>query len=216
MEAFLTPGYQPFAFAAAVLFGLVLLEIASVVIGASFSTTVDSFLGEGDVGGEAPGLLGNGLAFLNAGRVPLIVLMMIVLSLFTTTGVILQFAASAVWAPLPATPAALVALVASLPLTRWTSRLIARVIPQDETYAVEDEHFIGRMGVVTVGPVQEGAVARIKIQDQWGNWHFPRVRPATRTDVLPNGTNVLVIDRIGRELTVIGVDAEVLGGADAA
>lgn len=216
MGALLTPAYQPFAIAGAVLLGLVLIEAAAVVIGASFSDAVESFIGVKDVPGEGAGPLTNGLDWLNGGRVPFIVLLMILLGLFTALGLALQLLAAAVAAPLPGAIAALVAGAATIPLTRMASRLLGRFIPRDETYAIDDDHFVGRTGVVTVGPVQDGAVARIKIQDHWGNWHFPRVRPAKTSDVLPEGTAVLVVDRVGRELAVIEAEARLRDEASAA
>jgi membrane protein implicated in regulation of membrane protease activity len=201
MGFLLTPAYQPFAIAACVLIGLVVIEAASLLIGASLSEIVDSVLGAKEAPLDGSG--GSGLDWLNVGRVPLLILLIVGLAAFAIIGFLLQGSASAIAAPLPPLAASLGSVILSVPVVRGSSRLVSRLLPRDETYAVGDDHFIGRTGIVTVGPVQAGVVARIKLQDQWGNWHFPRARPARPDDELPVGTVVLVVDRVGREFAVI-------------
>jgi hypothetical protein len=89
---------------------------------------------------------------------------------------------------------------------RWTSRLVSWIIPRDETYALAGQDLIGRVGIVTLGPVQAGAPARAKVQDRYGNWHFPRVTPGAAGLRIPQGARILIVDKVGGEYAVIAAE----------
>ena len=59
----------------------------------------------------------------------------------------------------------------SLPAIRVTSRGIARIIPRDETYAVDEADFIGHVAEVSIGPLDQGLPGRVRLKDVFGNWH---------------------------------------------
>jgi hypothetical protein len=125
---------------------------------------------------------------------------------FAVAGLVVQIVALHLLAPLPTPVAVLVAIAATIPGTRWTSRLVSWVIPRDETYALGDEDLIGRVGVVTLGPVEAGAAARAKVQDQHGNWHFPRVLPGAAGLSIPEGASVLFVDKSGSQYAVVAAE----------
>ena len=62
---------------------------------------------------------------------------------------------------------------------------------------------IGRTGVVTLGPVDWDSAGRAKVMDAHGNAHFPRVLAARERLSIAQGTDVLVVDRVGGTLTVV-------------
>ena len=103
---------------------------------------------------------------------------MLALGSFALIGFVITAIAHVLVFPLPAVAASVVALAATVPAVRTASRLIARVIPRDETYAVELSDLVGRTAEVTVGPLDQGLPGRVKLQDSHGNWHFPRARAA--------------------------------------
>jgi len=219
-----TPGFQPFSIAGAVLLGLLAIELLSVMVGHSFSASINALLNldaniadldlttgahslphgaDVNMDGNSGGVFSTVFDWLNAGRVPLLVLIMAGLASFAVVGLVIQIIALHLWAPLPAVIASIPAFLVAIPATRWSSRQVARVMPRDESYAMTADGLIGRTGIVTLGPVMAGAAARAKIQDQHGNWHFPRVRPAQPELVIPQGGHVLVVDRQGNELLVV-------------
>ena len=59
----------------------------------------------------------------------------------------------------------------SLPVIRVTSRGIARIIPRDETYAVNEADFVGHVAEVSIGPLDQGLPGRVRLKDVFGNWH---------------------------------------------
>jgi membrane protein implicated in regulation of membrane protease activity len=224
-----SPEFQPFSIAALVMIGLMAIEITSTLFGAAASTLLDTVFGVHGVHvelhhgieshGESPesaahsgivhgpdGPFATVFDWLNAGRVPLLVLMMAAIACFAVAGMVLQIFAMHLAAPLPAAVAVALAVVAAIPGTRWTSRLVSRIIPRDETYALADADLIGRVGIVTLGPVVEGAAARAKIQDKYGNWHFPRVTPAAAGLSIPQGASILIVDKAGGQYTVIAAE----------
>jgi membrane protein implicated in regulation of membrane protease activity len=234
MFSFLTEaGFQPFSIAGLVLVGLCLVETLSLMFGHSLSSTVDTMLGLDhadadvhvphlDLGGphgsvldlhaETPhgSLFGSFYDWLNAGRVPLLILLMAGLGAFAVVGLGIQIVAMHVAQPLPTVVAALIAFLAVIPTTRSTSRFLARFLPRDESYAIDEDALIGRTGVVTLGPVEFDSAGRAKIEDAHGNAHFPRVKAAREGMVVPLGTKVLVVDRIGGTLTVVPAEERLL------
>lgn len=201
MGTVMSSDFQPFLIAASVMGGLILIEVLSLLIGASISGILEGMTGF--KGLEDAGVFGTTLGWLNVGKVPLLALLILILALFSAFGFAIQSFASSAAQPLPAWMASGASLVLTLPATRWLSIGIGKLIPKDETYVTQKEDFIGRTGVVSLGPVQVGFVARIKIEDQWGNRHFPRVKPAKEGDVIPEGTTVLVVDHRESELLVV-------------
>jgi membrane protein implicated in regulation of membrane protease activity len=222
MFSFLTEvGFQPFVIAGLVLVGLCLIETVSLVFGHSLSGAVDHLLGldhaDADVHAHVPhgsvvdlhaevphgNLFGSFYDWLNAGRVPLLILLMAALGVFSVVGLAIQIVAMHVAAPLPTPGAVLLAFLGVIPTTRGVSRLLARFLPRDETYAVDEEALIGRTGVVTLGPVDWDSAGRAKVMDAHGNAHFPRVLAARENLTIAQGTSVLVVDRVGGTLTVV-------------
>jgi membrane protein implicated in regulation of membrane protease activity len=216
------PGFQPFSIAGAVLLGLLAIELLSLMVGHSFSAAINALLnlessvvdldhagnilphgGDINAGTNNGGIFSTAFDWLNAGRVPLLVLIMAALASFAVVGLVIQIVALHVWTPLPATIVSIPAFLIAIPVTRWASRQVARIMPRDESYVVTSDGLIGRTGIVTLGPVMAGAAARAKIQDQYGNWHFPRIRPAQPDLVVPEGAHILVVDRKGNELLVV-------------
>jgi len=147
--------------------------------------------------------LGSLYDWLNAGRVPLLILLMAALGAFSVAGLVLQIVAMNVAAPLPTVVAALLAFLAVIPTTRSVSRVLARFLPRDETYAVEEADLVGRTGIVTLGPVDADSAGRAKVLDPHGNAHFPRVLAGRADLVIEQGTEVLVVNRVGSALTVV-------------
>ena len=122
---------------------------------------------------EADGDSGLGGLFLwiNAGRLPLLVLIILALGVFAIAGFFLQGLAHGVGLSIPASIAAIAAAGFSLPVIRLTSRGIARIIPRDETYAVDEADFIGHVAEVSIGPLDQGLPGRVRLKDVFGNWH---------------------------------------------
>jgi hypothetical protein len=97
-----------------------------------------------------------------------------------------------------------------VPATRWVSLALGKIMPREETYAVAEAEFVGRTGVITVGPARRGVIARMKLQDQYGNWHFPKIEPFTAEDEIPEGALVLVVEQGEGMLRVAKADGKLV------
>jgi membrane protein implicated in regulation of membrane protease activity len=151
----------------------------------------------------------NALLWLNVGGVPLLIFILLALGLFSIAGFLIQDVARLVLAPLPAAIAALAAAAVALPLLRASTREVARVIPQDESYAVSLSDLIGRVGQVVVGPLDQGLPGRVRVKDVHDNWHTVMARAAPDSPPLQKGARVLLVDCRDRLFIAIAATDEV-------
>ncbi len=189
MHLLLAPECTPFAIAAVMLAGLTIIEVLAMTIGFS----VSEWIGKPDADGHA-GILGM-LSWLNVGVVPTLVLLMLVLGFFAISGFAIQAVADAFWSPLPAIVAIAPAALVTIPLVRAATRAVARFVPRDETYAVDSTEFVGRVGEVITGPLDQGLPGRVRTKDAHGNWHTLRATATPNEPPIAIGSFVLLVDR---------------------
>ena len=196
------PALFPFTLAAAVMAGLVVVEALSLLVGHSLSALVDGALGhdadfEAGGGAEAGGSFSPAalMSWINLGRVPFLVLLILALAAFALAGFVLQGLAAALLAPLPTILAVGLAGAATLPALRVSTRTVARLIPRDESYAVSADDLVGAVGEVTLGPLDQGLPGQVRALDRHGNAHFLRARAAPDAPAMESGTRVLLVDR---------------------
>lgn len=213
-QQLVAPGYAPFSIALGVLVGIVAIEGLSMIAGQSASNLFESlFSGDSHDAPDADaghGMVGGALEWLNIGRAPFLALLAAALGIFAACGFILQGIAGGIIAPLPGWIAAILAILPTVPATRLFSRALGKVMPREETYVVAEAEFVGRTGVITLGPARRGVVARMKLQDQYGNWHFPKIEPFTEEDEIPEGALVLVVEQGEGMLRVAPADGKLV------
>jgi hypothetical protein len=206
-DILLAPEVRPFAVAAAIMVALGGIEVLTTMIGLSLTELIGH-----DISVEADGHNGlNGLfLWINAGRLPLLILLILVLGVFSMAGFLLQGIAHVLGFVIPPTIVAVVAAAGSLPVIRTTSRGLARIIPRDETYAVNDADFVGQVATVTVGPLDQGLPGRVRLKDVFGNWHSVPARASTDSHPLPVGASVLLVDRDSKSLIAISAPEDLV------
>ena len=204
----LAPDVRPFAIAAAIMATLGGLEVLTMIVGFSISELIGS-----DFALEAEhhdGVIGGLFLWINAGRLPLLILLILVLGIFSIAGFLLQAIAHGAGAILPVTIAALAAAGLSLPVIRVASRGIARIIPRDETYAVNEADFVGHVAEVAIGPLDQGLPGRVRLKDVFGNWHSVAARASPDSAPLPVGARVLLVDRDTRSFIAISAPTDLI------
>jgi len=206
IDHFLQPEVRPFAIAA-IMIGIVgAIETLSMLIGVSLSELLGKAI---SVDHNSDSTFVNALCWLNVGGVPLLVFILLALGLFSIAGFLIQDAARLVLAPLPASIAALGAVAAMLPLLRAATREVARLIPQDETYAVSLSDLIGRVGQVVIGPLDQGLPGRVRVKDVHDNWHTVTASAAPDSPPLQKGARVLLVDCRDRLFIAIAATDEI-------
>jgi Protein of unknown function (DUF1449) len=206
-DILLAPDVRPFAVAAAIMLALGGIELLATLVGFSISELVGK---EVTVDADSGNGLGGLFLWINAGRLPLLILIILALGVFSIAGFFLQGLAHGVGISIPAAVAALAAAALSLPAIRVTSRGIARVIPRDETYAVDEADFIGHVAEVSIGPLDQGLPGRVRLKDVFGNWHSLVARASPESTPLPVGASVLLVDRDAKSFIAISAPADLI------
>jgi hypothetical protein len=206
-DILLAPEVRPFAVAAAIMVALGGIEVLTTMVGLSISELIGH-----DVSLEADhhGGLGGLFLWINAGRLPLVILLILVLGVFSIGGFLLQGVAHVLGFVIPVSIAVLAALAGSVPVVRTTSRGLARIIPRDETYAVNDADFVGKIATVVVGPLDQGLPGRVRLKDVFGNWHTVSARASHDSPDLAVGASVLLVDRDQRGFIAIAAPADLI------
>lgn len=157
---------------------------------------------EADTDGIGDGLLN----WLGAGRLPLLMLLVVALAVFGVAGLALQQIAAGTWGTLlPVWIAVPGAAVVSLPATSVVGRLVARVMPRDETTAVSLDSLVGRRAHIVVGTARLGSPARARVYDVHGQSHYVLVEPNTDEEQFAEGDEVLLVRRDAQNFRAVAV-----------
>lgn len=150
---------------------------------------------------------GGPLDWLGVGRVPFLVFLIALLAAFGIIGLVGQQVAAAVTgATLPPLAAIPAALLLALPATAVATRLLARVLPRDESSAVHVDELVGRRGVLVTGTARPGDPARARVADRHGHPHFVMVEPAEPGDAIAEGDRILLVGRLASGFRAVSVD----------
>lgn len=187
----------PFLCALAFIISLGVLEILSLLIGASAFGHLDSSLGSHFDLASGDNLLVQALSWLHIGKLPLLVMLVLLLGSFAIIGISGQYLMiSLLQKPLPAGLMALIAFVLSLPTLHFIGRWLAPYLPKNESFAVSEDSFVGSMALVTQSAEQPGMSAECKIVDTYGQSHYLLIEPENPDVIFTRGERVLIIAKI--------------------
>lgn len=203
-----------FSIALVVMLGIALLEGVMSVMGVAMSSMLDGLLPDidtdmdaGDVNIQPESGISRFLSWLRVGKVPVLMLLIVFLTGFGLSGLILQsFLSAAFGFLLPAFLAAAVALVVTLPLVRLVGGLIEQFMPGDESEVVSDSSLVGRTAVITLGTAKMGSPAQAKLKDKFGTAHYLMVEPDANEVQFNAGSEVLLVKKEGHVFRVISVE----------
>lgn len=231
-QVLLSGPFQAFTVALGLLAGLLAIELIALLLGASLmsdgaSDVVDAADATFDLPAGAepdiptliaaseavpvetapPEAAGGALALLGLGRVPFAIWLAAVLTGFGVSGIALQSVATTLaGAPLPAAFAAVPAVIVGIGFARGFGRVLSRLVPKVETTATSAQFMGGLRGVVTQGTARQGVPAEVRVRDRHGNTHHVRCEPVRSADVVPEGTEVLLL----RQRTATGWSLKIL------
>lgn len=202
---------MPFTVALAVMLIIAFLEGVSTLLGAGIFSFIDSLLPDLDIDAdmdspdfEASGLFSKLLSWLRIGEVPVIMLLVIFLTAFGLIGLGLQsFAQRTLGSLLPGSFASIPAVLLGFPIVRLCGGILGKFMPKDETEAVAETSFIGRIAVITLGNASPGNPAEAKLRDKFGQTHYVMVEPDVSDERFENGTQVVLVRQQGATFKAI-------------
>lgn len=190
----------------AVVLGLLLfffvIELCSLLFGASVSgllgdldlPDVDLDLGDAlDIS-----LATKFLYWLKVGKVPLMILLVMFMTAFVVCGFVLQLVSLWLFERLlPGWLAATAALALTVPVVRTFGGALAKVMPRDETAAIDRDELIGGRAVIILGKAGKGSPAQARTTDHFGTTHYLMVEPDDPGEELETGVVLLLVRREG-------------------
>lgn len=205
LEFITAPENFPFSVALAVMFGIALLEGITTLLGAGLSSLIENLFPGFDLDADvsspeyqSPSPLSKLLSWLRIGEVPVLMLFIVFLTAFGLSGLVIQSGVEGVTGALaPGGLVSIPALICAFPIVRISGGILAKIMPQDETDAVSEDSFIGRVAVVILGRAEIGSPAQAKLRDEHGQTHYVMVEPDNKGVVINAGSSVVLVSRAG-------------------
>jgi hypothetical protein len=185
----------PFTVATFLMLLIAIVEGIAMVVGANLSEWFQHALP--DPWDAVHGPFDRMLGWLHVGRVPVLVLLVLFLAGFALTGFALNMVAHrflGAWlAPLISVP---LAFFATLPMVRILGAGLARLIPQDQTFAVSFESLIGRVATIVSGTARPGYPAQARVANEHGQNIYVMVEPDADGVTFQVGERILLKKQI--------------------
>jgi hypothetical protein len=185
----------PFVIATLLLLLIAVTEGLALLLGGSLFHWVGHVVPHG--AHHSTGLFEKGFGWLHVGRVPLLVILVTFLAAFAMIGFALNMAthhALDLWVPVwLSTP---LAATGALPCVRVVAAGVARVVPQDQSFAVTLDSLIGRVATVLGGQARKGYPAQAKVLSEHGQTLYVMVEPEGDATVFDAGASVLLVRQL--------------------
>ena len=197
----------PFAVAIGLTLAIALIEMLGLLFGMQPSAAIDSALPDFDVDMDVADVdvghlelspLSQTLTWLSFGRVPALVVLLLLSASFGLTGFVEQeFLRLSFGFTLNPWIASIPAAIGAVFATRHGGRLLGRIMPKEETDAVSTTAFVGRIATVFRGQASAGRPAEAKLSDIHGKTHYLLVEPEEAEQVFAEGSEVVIIRQEG-------------------
>lgn len=199
----LAPENVTFALAAGLLALMGVVQVLSFLFGFEPMSGVDDWLD--GLGGDAAPTFGEAfLSLIGVGKVPVIFSLLLFLFSYACVGYGVQWVVGSLGSSLwPAWLASPVAFVISLPVLRGGNEVLAKLFPRDESYAVSEESFIGKLAVITIGTVTCERSAEAKLEDEHGRTQYVQVVADGEGESFGAGEEVVIVGKRGSAFTVV-------------
>lgn len=145
------------------------------------------------------------LSWLYVGKVPIMVLTIILLTSFGLIGWALQYGVYMILGgPLPSLIAVFASLFIGLIATHYIAMPLARFMPSDESYAVDANLLVGLTAKITQGTARRDLSARAVVSTENGTMNV-QVIPAEEGVSYPRGTRVVLQKKLPAEYDLFEV-----------
>ncbi|MCY4144702.1 MAG: YqiJ family protein [Gammaproteobacteria bacterium] len=239
LEFALEAANRPFAAAIGLMLAIAVLEGVLALIGAGIFSFLDSLVPDvdadadvdldvpqSDISGSGPDYGDTGirqitanptnlpariLGWLYIGKVPLLILLVMFLLVFGLSGYIMQAIVNGMFGVLlHGSIAWIPPLVLTIPVVRVFGKGFAKIIPKDQSSAVDSSTFVGRIATITLGTARKGMPAQAKLTDQHGLSHYVMVEPDNKDEEFERGSSVLLIQKTGSQFVGVRNTSEAL------
>lgn len=152
--------------------GMITIEILSILIGHSL------MFGDMDVDVDSSTDIDFGVMnIVNPNRIPLAAFIFLFIGLFSIVGFSIQWINLNLSGSLfSMTFASIISLIITLPLARFVSIVVGKIMPRDETNAISKLSLIGSSGILSVGPIDGLHQGVARFADKYGVDHQFLVR----------------------------------------
>lgn len=178
----------PFTIAITVALLIGVIEIFALLVGAG--GLVDGLTADMDVSADIDGF--SFLDYLYIGRIPFLIWLVIFLLSFGAVGIIFQ----SLFGLSPLIAAIIVLVIAVFP-TRVISLFVAKIMPKDETTAINSNDFVGYQATIVLGEARRNHPAQAKFVDEHKQTHYVMVEPLNDEDTLKAGESVALYEKQG-------------------
>lgn len=199
LDLLTSPQTAPFAVALVLMFMLFVLEVVALLFG-GVNDWLDGLLpdelnahAELGVDADAGGFV-RFLSWLYVGRVPVLMLLVVFLAVFGLTGFVVQSLVHSVFGVyVPSVLAVVLVWFLSLPIVRICAKGLHKILPKDETTAINHSELVGRVGVITIGTATHNQSAQVKVKDTHGQTHYVMAFADDDGQALMQGESVLLV-----------------------
>lgn len=195
------PAYTWFVGAITIMVAIGILNGLLTVIGLGFGSVLDGLLPDLDFSFDTPDIdhtfAAKCLGWLNFGKVPAIIALIVFCTSFGMVGILLQqMADGVIRMTLPTIIAVPAAIFAAIPFTRVVNGGIAKVIPKEVTSAVTTTTLIGRVAKVTMGTATSKLAAEAVVRDEHGHSHNIFVKPFDEEVEINRDSSVILVEEV--------------------
>ncbi|WP_312690863.1 OB-fold-containig protein [Kosakonia sp.] len=185
---------SPYLFAISLVIFIGLLEVISLIFGSMLSGIIDTHISDSDF--LSSGHIGQALHYLNIGRIPSLIIVCLLAGYFGLLGILIQHGWITLWqTPLTNLLLAPVCFLLACVAVHYTGRAIAPWLPVDESSAITEDRFIGKMAMITGHNATQGSPCEGKFTDEFGQTHYLLLEPEAG-HTFHKGDKVLIICRL--------------------
>jgi hypothetical protein len=190
---------SPFMVSLTIMIMIACLEGVTTMIGMGLSSMIEAFMPDIDLDHpdiSTTGILTKAFGWVRIGQVPFLIILIVFLTVFGLAGLLIQSVSMKITGHLlPGIIASGITLPLTLPLVRAITGVIGRIMPKDETEAVTEKSFIGRVAVITLGKATKNNPAQAKLRDKFGTTHYVMVEPDMEDESFQQGDQVLIVSQ---------------------
>ncbi|MDG5815471.1 YqiJ family protein [Chitinispirillales bacterium ANBcel5] len=206
-ELLLVKDNFPFTLALTIVLFITVLEIVSLIFGIGLEAILDTIIPDIQIHSPEPTFL----SWLGVGKVPILFVIMIFLTVFGLTGLLFQtIIYSIISFYIPWYFAAIFAFLVSLPVLKFLTSILEKNFLKDETFVVSEQSFIGKVATVIRGKARKGMPAEAKLQDKHGLTHYILLEPEESGKEFCQNEKVLIVSKEGAVFKVIKAPESVL------